>query len=153
MAAGAWKLYTKAIKKIGGTTINLPGAVRMVLVKSTSNFGTTTLSLLGSLTNQVTEANGYSTSGEALLAEAWTISGTAVKFDASVTTPTWTASGGDITSIKGAVLFMSGASAGACHLLCYASLSTSIFSVTSGNTLTVVPATAGIFAAGNGTLT
>jgi hypothetical protein len=147
MAAQAWKLYTKAIRKIGAGTIDLPGAVRIALAGSGGNFATATLSLLGSLTDQVTSGNGYSSSGKALASEAWTISGTAVKFDAA--DPLWTATGGAINSIKGAVLFMSGASAGACHMLAYASLTSTAFNVSSGNTLTIQFASAGIFTAAN----
>lgn len=63
--------------------------------------------------------------------------------------PIWTATGGAINSIKAAVLFMSGASAGACHLLAYASLTSTAFNVSSGNTLTISMASAGVFVAAN----
>lgn len=148
MAAQAWKLYTRAIKKIGNGTIDLPGAVRIALVGSAGNFATATLSLFGSITDQVTSGNGYSSSGKTLASEAWTVSGTGVKFD--VADPLWTATGGAINSIKAAVLFMSGASAGACHLLAYASLTSTAFNVSSGNTLTIQMASAGVFVAANG---
>jgi len=69
MAAQAWKLYNRAIRKLGAGTINLPGAVRIALVGSGGNFATATLSLLGSITDEVTEANGYSSSGKALASE------------------------------------------------------------------------------------
>ena len=148
MAAQAWKLYTKAIKKIGNGTIDLPGAVRIALVGSGSNFATATISLFGSITDQVTSGNGYSTSGKTLASEAWTVSGTAVKFD--VADPIFTASGGAIASIKAAVLFMSGAAAGSCHALAYASLTSTQFTLASGNTLTLQMNSAGVFVAANG---
>lgn len=137
MAAQAFKLYNRAIRKLGAGTIALPGAVRVALVGSAGNFATKTLSLFGSQTDQVTEANGYSSSGKALASEVWTAGASAgqIKFDAA--DPIWTATGGAINSIKACVLFMSGASAGLCHNLAYASLTSSAFNLSSGNTLTL----------------
>jgi hypothetical protein len=137
MAAQAFKLYNRAIRKLGAGTISLPGAVRVALVGSAGNFATRTLSLLSEITDQVTEANGYSSSGKALASEVWTAGASAgqIKFDAA--DPIWTATGGAINSIKACILFMSGASAGACHMLAFASLTSSAFNLSSGNTLTL----------------
>lgn len=150
MAAQAFKLYNRAIRKLGAGTIALPGAVRCVLAGSAGTFATKTLSLLGSLTDQVTEANGYSSSGKALASEVWTAGASAsqIKFDAA--DPIWTATGGAINSIKGCVLAMSGASAGLCHMLAYASLTSTAFNLSTGNTLSLVFNSAGIFTAANG---
>jgi len=149
MAAQAWKLYNRAIRKLGAGTIVLPGAVRIVLVGSASNFATRTLSLLGSLTDQVTEENGYSSSGKALASEVWTagVSAGQIKFDAA--DPIWTATGGAINSIKGAVLVMSAAASSGSHLLAFASLTSSAFNLASGNTLTLQFNASGIFTAAN----
>jgi hypothetical protein len=154
MAASAFKLYNRAIRKLGAGTIALPGAVRIVLGGSgasagAADFATRTLSLLGSLADQVTSGNGYSSSGKTLASEVWTAGTSAgqIKFDAA--DPVWTATGGAINSIKGCALFMSGASAGACHMLCYASLTSSPFNLASGNTLTLQFNSSGIFTAAN----
>lgn len=149
MAAQAFRLYNRSIRKLGAGTIALPGAVRAALVGSAGNFATATISLFGSITDQVTEANGYSSSGKALASEAWTAGTSAgqIKFDAA--DPVWTATGGAINSIKAVVLFMSGASAGACHVLCRASLTSSAFNLSSGNTLTLQFNSSGIFTAAN----
>lgn len=149
MAAQAFTLYNRAIRKLGAGTIALPGAVRIALVGSAGNFATATLSLFGSITDQVTEGNGYSSSGKALASEAWTAGASAgqIKFDAA--DPVWTATGGAINSIKACVLFMSGATAGACHMLAYASLTSTAFNLSSGNTLTLQFNSAGIFTAAN----
>ena len=149
MAATAWVLYNRAIRKLGAGVIVLPGAVRVALVKSASNFATSTLSLWGSVTQQVTSGFGYSTSGKTLTGEAWTTgtSGGQIKFD--VTDPVWSAAGGNITSIKAAVLFMSGAAAGSCHVLGWAQLSTAAFNLNSGNSLTLVMNSAGVFTVAN----
>ncbi len=150
MAAQAWRVYNKAIKKIGNGTIDLPGAIRVALVTSASNFATLTLSLLGSLTNQVTEANGYSSSGKALASETWTVGASAGVYALDAADPIWTATGGTIPNIKAAVLFMSGASAGACHLLALASLTSTQFTLASGNTLTLQFNSSGIFTVARG---
>ena len=149
MAAQAFKLYNRAIRKIGAGSILLTGAVRIALVGSASNFATRTLSLFGSITDQVTSGNGYSSSGKALASESWTAGASAgqIRFDAA--DPVWTATGGAINSIKGCVLFMSGASAGACHLLAFASLTSSAFNLASGNTLTLQFNSSGIFTVAN----
>lgn len=145
MAAQAFKLYNRAKRKLGAGTIVLPGAYRIALVGSGSNFATATISLFGSVSDQVTEANGYSSSGKALASEAWTAGASAgqIKFDAA--DPVWTATGGAINSIKACVIFASGASAGACHVLAYASLTSSAFNLSSGNTLTIQFNSSGIF--------
>ena len=137
MAAQAFKLYNRAIYKLGTGTIVLPGAVRIALVGSAGNFATKTLSLFTQATDQVSEANGYSTSGKALASEAWTAGTSAgqIKFDAA--DPIWTATGGAINSIKACVLFMSAVSAANCHVLAYASLTSTAFNLASGNTLTL----------------
>ena len=145
MAAQAWKVYNKAKGKIGGGTIDLPGAIRMALVTSASNFATATISLFGSVSSQVTSGNGYSSSGKALASETWTTGTSAGQWKLDAADPVWTATGGNIANIKAAVLFMSGASAGACHALAYASLTSSQFTLASGNTLTIQFNASGIF--------
>jgi hypothetical protein len=145
MAAQAWRVYNKASFKIGSGAIDLPGAIRVALVTSASNFATLTMSLLGSLTNQVTEANGYSSSGKALASEAWAVGASAGVYALDAADPVWTATGGTIPNIKAAVLFMSGASAGACQLLAFASLTSTQFTLASGNTLTLQFNSSGIF--------
>jgi hypothetical protein len=149
MAAQAFKIYNRAIRKLGAGTIQLPGAVRVVLAGSGGNFATRTLSLLSQLTDEVTEANGYSSSGKALASEVWTAGTSAgqIKFDAA--DPVWTATGGAINSIKGCVLVMSGTSAGLCHMLAFASLTSTAFNLASGNTLTLQFNSNGIFTAAN----
>ena len=130
---------------MGAGAIVLPGAVRCALVTSASNFATNTLSLFGSVTGQVTSGFGYSTSGKTLAAETWTagVSAGQIRFDAG--DPIWTATGGTIPNIKGAVIFMSGVAAGSCHVLCYASLTSTQFTLASGNTLTLQFNSLGVF--------
>jgi hypothetical protein len=146
MAAQPWKLYNRAIRKLGAGVIALPGAVRIALVTSASNFATATLSLLSQVTNQVAAGNGYVTGGQGLAGEVWTAGASAgqIKFDAD--DPIWTATGGTIPNIKAAVLYMSGTN----HVLGYASLTSSQFTLAMGNTLTLQMHSSGIFTAANG---
>jgi len=150
MAAQAWKLYNRAIRKLGTGTIVLPGAIRIALHGSGGNFATKTLTIKSTVTDEVTTGNGYTAGGKALASEAWTASGTAsagqIKFDAA--DPIWTATGGAINSIKGAVLFTSIA-VNSGHLLAFASLTSTAFNLGSGNTLQLVFNSAGIFTAAN----
>jgi hypothetical protein len=150
MAAQKWKLYNKAINKICKGTMIMGNPLRMVLVTSASNFATATLSLLGSLTTQLTEANGYSSSGKALASEGFVVGTSAGQYKLSAANPIWTATGGAIASIKAAVLVMSGAAAGSMHLLAYASLTSTQFTLAQNNTLTIQFNAAGIFTAANG---
>jgi hypothetical protein len=146
MAAQAWKLFNLAKKKIGNGTINLAStAFRMTLHTSASNFATRTLGVYGSLTNEVTEANGYSSSGKALTGEVWTVGASAQQYKFDVDDVVWTGTGGAINNIKGAVIWLSGASANGRHLLCFASLTSSQFNLASGNTLTLQVNSAGVF--------
>lgn len=146
MAAQAWKLYNLAKKKIGNTTINLAATVfRIALFQSASNFATATLGVYGSLTSEVAEANGYSSSGKSLVNEVWTVGGSAGQYKFDCDDPLWTATGGTIPNIKGAVMWLSGASAGARHLLVRASLTSSQFTLASGNTLTLQMNSSGVF--------
>jgi hypothetical protein len=148
MAAGAWQIYNKAKKKIGNGTIKLGAGgtpMRIALVQSGSNYATLTMSLWGSVTSQVASGNGYSTSGKALSAEAWTEGASAKQYKFDASDVVWTATGGTIPNIKAAVIFLSGGAAGSCQLLCYSSLTSAQFTLGSGNTLTIQMNAAGIF--------
>lgn len=139
MAATAWAFYTKAKKKIGNATINLGSNNFLIgLFTSASNASTASLSTYASVSNEVSNGNGYTTGGQALGSRVWTTSGTAVKFDAA--DPVWTATGGSIANIKFAVIKNSAGQA-----VCWSKLTTAQFTLTTNNTLTIQFATAGIF--------
>lgn len=146
MAAGQWTFYNLAKKHMLDGTVDLDtDSFRMSLFTSASNAVNAALSVIGSLTNEVVEANGYSSSGKALAAVTWGVGASASEMRFDSTACVWTASGGDIANIKYAVIWKAGASAGARKLLCHSQLSSSQFTVTSGNTLTVTPSANGIF--------
>jgi hypothetical protein len=149
MAASAWQLYNSAKKYIGNGTITLgAGVFKMVLATSASNTSTFTLSTYASVTNEISATGGYVTGGKNLVPATaiWTTGASAkqMKFTMSSVGLAFTASGASLTNIKYAVLRNS-TGAGAGKLLCFCQLSSSQFTVTSPNTLTVLPAATGIF--------
>jgi len=150
MAATAWQLYNSAKKYIGNGTITLgtSAVYKMVLAKAASNASTFTLSTYASVTNEIVAAGGYVTGGRSLVPATgqWVVGASAKqqKFTMSTVGLAFTASGANLVDIKYAVIRNStGAAAG--KLLCFCQLSSSNFTVTSPNTLTVLPAATGIF--------
>jgi hypothetical protein len=149
MAASAWQLYNSAKKYIGNGTITLgAGVFKMVLATSASNTSTFTLSTYASVTNEISATGGYTTGGKNLVPATaqWTVGASAkqMKFTMSTVGLAFTASGASLTNIKYAIIRNStGATAG--KLLCFCQLSSSQFTVTSPNTLTILPAATGIF--------
>lgn len=146
MAAGAWVFFNEAKKYLMSGDIDLnSNTFRMGLYTSASNAATATLSRHSEVTNEVSEANGYSSSGKALTGITWTAGASASEMRFNANALVWTATGGDINNVKYAVIFIEGASANARKLLCRSTLSTSQFNITSGNTLTITPSANGIF--------
>ena len=149
MAASAWQLYNYAKRYIGNGTITLgAGVFKMVLARSASNASTFTLSTYASVTNEISATGGYVTGGKNLVPATgqWTVGASAkqMKFTMSTVGLAFTASGASLTNIRYAILRNStGALAG--KLLCFCQLSSSQFTVTSPNTLTILPAATGIF--------
>lgn len=145
MAAGAWSVYNLAKKKIGNGSISLASTVfRCTLHTSASNANTATLGVYNSLTSELTEANGYSSSGKALTNEVWTVGASAGSYKFDADDVFWSANGGTISNIKFAVIWLSAAASASRHLLCRSQLSTSQFSLASGNRMTVQMNASGI---------
>lgn len=146
MAAQAWKIYNKAKKKIGNGSILLNGThFRASLFTSASNFATLTLSTFASLTNEVTSVTGsYSSSGKALTSASWSVGASAKQYAFKVGNVFWSALT-QISNIKGIVIWQSGASANARHVIATASLTASQFNLALGNRLTVTINAGGVF--------
>jgi len=143
MAASAWEVYNEAKKYIGNGTLKLDTAKRITLHTSASNASTKTLSIYSELTNEVSDATGYSSSGKALGTVAWTVGASAGSYKFDADDVVWTATGGSIASIKFAVISnTSGGASG--KLLCKSKLTTSQFTLSSGNTLTLAMNASGI---------
>jgi hypothetical protein len=145
MAAQAFKLYNQAKKKLMAGTITLPGTYKIALVKSTSNFATATLGGYHSITNEVANGSGYATGGQSLASEAWTVGASAGQYKFDANDVVWTGTGGAIGSIQACVIYASAAASAGRHLVAYASLTSTAFTLASGNTLTVQFNAAGIF--------
>jgi len=149
MAATAWQLYNKAKQYIGNGTITLgAGVFKMVLATSASNASTFTLTAYSQITNEIAATGGYVTGGKDLVPATalWTVGASAKQFKFTMSTVglAFTASGASLTNIRYAILRNS-TGVGAGRLLCFCQLSSSQFTVTSPNTLTVLPAATGIF--------
>ena len=148
MAVGAFTFYKNAHLNISGT-INLGSTnFRAHFYTSASNFGTNTLSSLTSLTNEVASAYGYVKSGKAIGSVTWAAGTSAGQ--AKFTAAAWvlTAGASAIVGIKGVVIVgttSTSAKNGANKLLCFSTLSTSQFTLSKGNTLTITPSASGIF--------
>jgi hypothetical protein len=149
MAAGAWTFYNKAKRNLGTSAIALTTAAtqfRMTLHTSASNAATLTLSTYGSVTGQVANGNGYLTSGKAFN-NTWTAGASAgqYRFNTTAAGTFWSATAGTIPNVKFAVIWTSAATTVNKKLLVFSQLSTSQFTIASGNRLTISPAATGIF--------
>jgi hypothetical protein len=149
MAATAWQLYNKAKQYIGNGTITLgAGVFKMLLATSASNASTFTLTAYSQITGEISATGGYLAGGKDLVPATayWTVGASAKQFKFTMSTVglAFTASGASLTNVKYAILRNS-TGAGAGRLLCFCQLSSTQFTVTSPNTLTVLPAATGIF--------
>lgn len=97
MAAGKWKMYELARKRLADGTFDLDGnTFKVTLHTSLSNANTLSAnSILADITNQLATANGY-TAGGVTVAATWVQSGATVTFDTA--DAAWTAAGGAITA-------------------------------------------------------
>ena len=138
MAATAWTFTNEGRTKLLDGTFDLDtDSFKCALFQSTSNIGATSTTYAG-LTNEVANANGYTTGGVAV---TLTLAGTTtVTVDFSVD-PTWTASGGTITA-RFAVVYEVGG-----RVLCYCTLDSTPADVTvaDGQILTVMANASGVF--------
>ena len=145
MAATAWQIYNKAKQNLGNGTIKLGvDNFKMFLTRTTSNVSTLTLSTFASVTGEISATGGYVAGGRALVPAVgqWVVGSAANKYKFTISTVglAFTASGASLTNIRNA-----GIQNAAGKLLCYCQLSSTQFTVTSPNTLTVLPAGAGLF--------
>lgn len=136
-AAGAWTFTNAGRTDLLNGTFDLDSdTFKMALFLSTSNIGSGSTTYAG-LTNEHSNANGYTTGGTAI---TLSLSGTTtVTVDS--TDATWTASGGSIVA-RFAVIYEVGG-----RVLCYCLLDSTPadVTVTTGNTLTVAINPSGVF--------
>lgn len=141
MAATAFLLYNEAKKYIGNGTIVLGSAAfKLKLTTSASNASTFTLSTFASVNGEISARGGYVANGKALANMQWTVGASAKSYKFDADDVVFTASGSSLINVKFAVIGLSGGKA-----LCWSRLSSSQFTVTSPNTLTIQFNTLGIF--------
>jgi hypothetical protein len=152
MAATAWAFFNKAKKLLSQSSngIRLDGTDNFKLSLHTSAAFSTSASVRGytlysSVGSEIPIQGGYSAGGRTLTNVVWTLQGDpgSVMWDA--TDLVFTANGANLTNIKYAVIHMSVNAVTSRYPMCWSRLSTSPFSVTTGNTLTIQFAAAGIF--------
>lgn len=152
MAVGTWKIYAKAKKNIGNGTITLgAGVFKMSLHKTSASANIIVLSTRDKFTSigsEISARGGYVAGGRNLLPATgqWTVGASAkqYKFTYSTIGLVYTASGSSLINIRFA-LIRNSVAAGSGHCLCFASLSSAQFTITSPNTLTILPAATGVF--------
>ena len=141
MAASAWRVYSKAKKKILSGDLDLNSTLlRMKLCKGTKAAAVSAYnarSLFASLTHETTNITTPLRTLTNVTVTAVNGSNTIMfDFDNEV----WTASGGALSSIQYAVIGLSGS-----HALAWCKLSTAAIDVTASNTLTVAINNSGAF--------
>lgn len=147
MSVQAFKFYKDFKRYMADGTIDLDGtAFDLHLFKSTSNVATNTLSTLGSLTNQVASAGNYTLAGKPMT-RTWSTGASAGVMRFNFTAVSISANA-NITSVMFyAVVARTGTSAKATanKLVGYASLTSAVFTVSSGNKLILNPSANGLF--------
>ena len=155
MAASAWKVFGLAKRSLGRGDFTLhTGVFRMALHSTAASAVLSTMRSIGvaisawaSIGNQISVRGGYQSSGRTIPNCKWSTgaANSTLKFYYTTTGIVFTASGSDLINVRYAVIRNStGADVG--RPLCYAALSTAQFTVSSPNTLTILPASAGVFA-------
>lgn len=154
MAAGPWKIYAKAKKYIGNGTITLgAGVFKMCLLRQSATAkGIHTVSTRSTwaslLSTEISARGGYAANGRNVgpATGHWTLGASAKQYKFTYTAAglIYTASGSALNNIRFAVVRNS-TGAGAGKLLCFCTLSTAQFTISSPNTLTILPAATGVF--------
>lgn len=152
MAAGTWKIYAKAKKYIGAGTITLgAGVFKMCLHRASASaaiLALSTRSTWASIPGEISARGGYVAGGRNLgpATGQWTVGASAKQYKFTYTTAglVFTASGSALNNIKYAVIRNS-TGAGAGKVLCFCTLSTAAFTISSPNTLTITPNASGVF--------
>ena len=141
MAASAWRIYNESKKRLLTADIDLNATtIRVKLCAGTKSAAVSnyTRSTFASMTHITTNLKTAIKSLPGLFVTHTGASAKETKFDS--TAFIFSASGGTVTSIQYAIIGVSGGFA-----IAWCKLSTAVFSVTAGNTLTVTPNASGIF--------
>ena len=152
MAAGTWKIYAKAKQSMGNGTITLgAGVFKMSLHRASASAAILVLSTRSKFTSipgEISARGGYVAGGRNLVPATaqWVVGASAkqYKFTYSTIGLVFTASGSALNNIKYA-LIRNSVAAGSGKILCFCTLSTASFTISSPNTLTILPAATGVF--------
>lgn len=152
MAVGTFKIYAKAKQYLGNGTITLgAGVFKMSLHRASASAAIlvlSTRSTFASIPGEISATGGYVAGGRNLTPATakWTVGTSAKQYKFTYTTAglVFTASGASLNNIKYCVIRNS-TGAGAGKVLCFVTLSTAAFSISSGNTLTITPNSSGLF--------
>lgn len=152
MAAGTWKIYANAKKRIGNGGITLgAGVFKLQLHRASASAAILVLStrvLSTSVPGEISATGGYVAAGRNLLPAtgSWSVGASAkqYKFYYSTVGLVFTASGASLSNIKYALIRNSVSATGGLAL-CFCTLSTAAFTITNGNTLTITPNASGVF--------
>ena len=151
MSAQAWKLYAQAKKKIGNGSLTLHTGVFKLSLHRNSASGTitslSTISTFSSVVAEISATGGYAAGGRSVPGAGWTagVSTLQLKFRYTTAGLVFTASGASLSNIRYALIRKSSGSTTSGFPLCYCSLSSAAFTITSPNTLTILPASEGVF--------
>jgi len=148
MATSAFRVYNSAKKYLLTGGIDLDTSVIMAtLIGNGGNASDYTLSVIGSVSGSAS-GGGFAAKSLTGVTVGSGASAKVIKFDASDLV--WTASGSAIDSIKHLVLYVSGLSAGAHKLLGWVLLTSTAFTLSTNNTLTIQWNASGIFTLSGG---
>ncbi len=152
MAAQAWKIYASAKEDIGDATIDLDAGIFMMSLHRSSGSGTiTSLSTMSTWASvsatEITVAGGYAAGGRTMAGVTWGVGSSVLQTKWTYQTAglVFTASGASLNTIRYAVIHYSVGAITSGPLLCYASLSRAAFTIARPITLTILPASTGVF--------
>lgn len=152
MAAGSFKIFNKAKKFLGNGTITLgAGVFKMCLLRASASAAlaglaiSTWASISGT---EISARGGYAAGGRNIgpATGKWTTGASAKQMKFTYTTAglVFTANGSALNNIK-YVVIRNSTGAGAGKVVCFCTLSTAAFTVSSPNTLTISPNANGVF--------
>lgn len=152
MSAGTWKIYAKAKFYIGNGNITLgAGVFKMQLLRTSASATILSLSLRStnaSIAGEISATGGYVAGGRNLTPATakWVVGASARQYKFTYTTAglVYTANGASLNNIKYA-LIRNSTGAGSGKVVCFCTLSAAAFTIATGNTLTISPASTGVF--------
>ena len=142
--AGPWLVYNSFRRHSMDGSIDLDDDTFFIsLYTDASNAADMTLQVIGEVTNEVADGNGYTSGGQQLANVTWDVGSYLAEMRFSADSTQWNASGGDIASIRYAVIWRKGATPADDILMLNADLGS--ITAADGNPFVVGPNIGGIF--------